>query len=132
MSNPSIIVKSITEKLEFLTSLEILFHKAREMLYYLGIKPPDKLDFNYYWGLIKQREQDLAFARWKVQRQYREWFLSNMNRTGLIKKYKNKEKIEKVYKKTITEEGVFRYQENEGPPRKKFTGIYIQNRKVQQ
>jgi phosphatidylethanolamine-binding protein (PEBP) family uncharacterized protein len=83
-------IKFVTEKLEFLKSMEELYQKVQEMLHYLGIKPPSKLNFNYYLELIKQRKQDLAFARWIIQRQYREWFESHMNKTGLIKMYKSK------------------------------------------
>ena len=91
MNNPSTMIKSITEKLEFLNSMEKLYQRVQEMLHYLGIKPPSKLNFNHYLELIKQRKQDLAFARWTIQRQYREWFTSHMSKTGLIKMYKKKE-----------------------------------------
>ncbi len=123
MNNPSTIIKSITEKLEFLNSMEELYQKVQEMLHYLGIKSPSKPNFNYYSELIKRRKQDLAFARWMIQRQYREWFMSHMSKTGLIKIHKSKEQIKKVYKTAITEEGARRYVDEEGPPRKIFSGI---------
>jgi hypothetical protein len=128
MNNPSTIVKFITEKLEFLKSMEILYQKVQEMLHYLGIKSPSKPNFNYYSELIKQRKQDLAFARWMIQRQYRKWFMSHMSKTGLIKMYKSKEQIKKVYNTAITEEGARRYVDKEGPPRKIFSGIYIRQK----
>jgi len=121
-------IKSITEKLEFLNSMEELYLKVQEMLHYLGIKSPSKPDFNYYSELIKQRKQDLAFARWMIQRQYREWFMSHMNRTGLIKTYKSEEQIKKVYKTAITEEGARKDVDEEGPPRKRFSGIYTRQK----
>ena len=52
MNNPSTMIKSITEKLEFLNSMEELYLKVQEMLHYLGIKSPSKPDFNYYSELI--------------------------------------------------------------------------------
>ncbi len=121
-------IKFITEKLEFLKSMEELYQKVQGMLHYLGIKPPSKPNFNYYLELIKQRKQDLAFARWMVQRQYREWFMSHIGKTGLIKMYKSKEQIKKVYKIPITEEGARRYADEEGPPRKIFLGNYTRQR----
>ena len=124
MNNPSTIIKSITEKLEFLSSMEELYQKVQEMLHYLGIKSPSKPNFNYYSELIKQRKQDLAFARWTIQRQYRKWFMVQMNKTGLIKIYKSKEQIRKVYNTAITEEETHKYVDEEGPPRKRFSGIY--------
>ena len=116
-------IKSITEKLEFLNGMEELYQKVQEMLRYLGIKSPSKPNFNYYSELIKRRKQDLAFARWMIQRQYREWFMSHMSETGLIKTYKSEERIEKVYKTAIIEEGAHKYVDEEGPPRKVFSGI---------
>ena len=121
-------IKSITEKLEFLNSMEELYLKVQEMLHYLGIKSPSKPDFNYYSELIKQRKQDLAFARWMIQRQYREWFMSHMSKTGLIKIYKSREQIKKVYKTAIIEEEACRYVDEEGPPRKMFSGIYARQK----
>jgi hypothetical protein len=123
MNNPSIIIKSITEKLEFLNSMEELYQKVQEILRYLGIKSPSKPNFNYYSELIKRRKQDLAFARWMVQRQHKEGFTSHMSKPGLIKMYKKKEQIKKVYKTAITEEGTRRYVDEEGPPRKISSGI---------
>ena len=120
-------IKFITEKLEFLNSMEELYQKVQEMLRHLGIKSPSKPNFNYYSELIKRRKQDLAFARWMIQRQYREWFKSRMNKTGLIKMYKSKEQIKKVYKTAITEE-VHKYVDEEGPPRKRFSGIYTRQK----
>ena len=117
-------IKSITEKLEFLNSMEEFYLKVQEMLHYLGIKSPSQPDFNYYSELIKQRKQDLAFARWTIQRQYRKWFMVHMNKTGLIKMYKSKEQIRREYKTTITEEGIRRYEDEEDPPRKVFSGIF--------
>ena len=38
MNNPSMMIKSITEKLEFLNSMEEFYQKVQEMLHYLGIK----------------------------------------------------------------------------------------------
>ena len=128
MNNPSTMIKSITEKLEFLNGMEELYQKVQEMLRYLGIKSPSKPNFNYYSELIKRRKQDLAFARWMIQRQYREWFMSHMNRTGLIKTYKSEEQIKKVYKTAITEEGARKYVDEEGPPRKRFSGIYTRQK----
>ena len=124
MNNPSTMIKSINEKLEFLNSMEEFYQKVQEMLHYLGIKSPSKPNFNYYSELIKQRKQDLAFARWMIQRQYREWFKSHMNKTGLIKMYKSKEQIKKAYNTAITEEGTRKYVDEEGPPRKIRSGIY--------
>ena len=124
MNNPSTMIKSINEKLEFLNSMEEFYQKVQEMLHYLGIKSPSKPDFNYYSELIKQRKQDLAFARWTIQRQYRKWFMVQMNKTGLIKMYKSKEQIRKVYNTAITEEETHKYVDEEGPPRKRFSGIY--------
>jgi len=128
MNNPGTMIKSITEKLEFLNSMEEFYLKVQEMLHYLGIKSPSKPNFNYYSELIKQRKQDLAFARWMIQRQYREWFRSHMNKRELIRTYKSKEQIEKVYNTAITEEGARRYVDEEGPPRKIFSGIYIKSK----
>jgi hypothetical protein len=128
MNNPSTMIKSITEKLEFLNSMEEFYLKVQEMLHYLGIKSPSKPNFNYYSELIKRRKQDLAFARWMIQRQYREWFMSHMSKRELIKMYKSKEQIEKVYNTAITEEGARRYVDEEGPPRKIFSGIYIKSK----
>jgi hypothetical protein len=128
MNNPSTIVRFITEKLEFLKNMEKLYQKVQEMLHYLGIKPPIKPNFNYYLELIKQRKQDLAFARWMIQRQYKGWFMSRMNKTGLIKMYKSKEQTKKVYKAAIIKEGARGYSDEEGPPRKKFSGIYTKQR----
>jgi len=128
MNNPSTMIKFITEKLEFLNSMEILYQKAQEMLHYLGVKPPSKPNFNYYLELIKQRKQDLAFPRWMIQRQYRKWFMLHMSKTGLIKIYKNKEQVKRVYKTAITEEGACRYVDEEGPPRKIFSGIYARQK----
>ncbi len=124
MNNPSTTIKSITEKLEFLNSMEEFYQKVQEMLHYLGIKSPSKPDFNYYSELIKQRKQDLAFARWKIQRQQRKWFMVHTSKTGLIKMCKSKEQIKKVYNTAITEEETHRYVDEEGPPRKRFSGIY--------
>jgi hypothetical protein len=124
MNNPSTMIKSITEKLEFLNRMEEFYQKVQEMLRYLGIKSPSKPDFNYYSELIKQRKQDLAFARWTIQRQYRKWFMVHMSKTELIKMYKSKEQIKKVYNTAITEEETHRYVDEEGPPRKRFSGIY--------
>jgi hypothetical protein len=124
MNNPSTMINSITEKLEFLNNMEEFYQKVQEMLHYLGIKSPSRPDFNYYSELIKQRKQDLAFARWTIQRQYRKWFMVQMNKTGLIKMYKNKEQIRKVYNTAITEEETHKYVDEEGPPRKRFSGIY--------
>jgi hypothetical protein len=124
MNNPSTMINSITEKLEFLNNMEEFYQKVQEMLHYLGIKSPSKPDFNYYSELIKQRKQDLAFARWTIQRQYRKWFMVQMNKTGLIKMYKSKEQIRKVYNTAITEEETHKYVDEEGPPRKRFSGIY--------
>ena len=124
MNNPSTMIKSITEKLEFLNGMEELYQNVQEMLRYLGIKSPSKPNFNYYSELIKRRKQDLAFARWMVQRQHKEWFTSHMSKPGLIKMYKSKEQIRKVYNTAITEEGTRRYEDEEGPPRKVFSGIY--------
>ena len=117
-------INSITEKLEFLNNMEEFYQKVQEMLHYLGIKSPSRPDFNYYSELIKQRKQDLAFARWTIQRQYRKWFMVQMNKTGLIKLYKSKEQIRKVYNTAITEEETHKYVDEEGPPRKRFSGIY--------
>jgi hypothetical protein len=117
-------IKSITEKLEFLNNMEELYQKVQEMLHYLGIKSPSKPDFNYYSELIKQRKQDLAFARWTIQRQYRKWFMVHMSKTGLIKMYKSKEQNRKVYNTAITKEGTRRQVDEEGPPRKIVSGIY--------
>ena len=128
MNNLSTMIKSITEKLEFLNSMEEFYQKVQEMLHYLGIKSPSKLDFNYYSELIKQRKQDLAFARWTIQRQYRKWFMVKMNKAGLIKMYKSKEQIKKVYNTAITEEETHRYVDEEGPPRKRFSGIYTRQK----
>ena len=128
MNNPSTMIKSITEKLEFLNSMEEFYLKVQEMLHYLGIKSPSKPDFNYYSELIKQRKQDLAFARWTIQRQYREWFKSHMSKTGLIKMYKSGEQIKKAYNTAITEEGTRKYVDEEGPPRKIFSGIYTRQK----
>ena len=128
MNNPSTMIKSITEKLEFLNSMEEFYQKVQEMLHYLGIKSPSKLDFNYYSELIKQRKQDLAFARWTIQRQYRKWFMAHMSKTGLIKIYKSKEQIKKVYNTAITEEGTRGHVDEEGPPRKIFSGIYTRQK----
>jgi len=128
MNNPSTMIKSITEKLEFLNGMEELYQKVQEMLRYLGIKSPSKPNFNYYSELIKRRKQDLAFARWMIQRQYREWFMSHMNKTGLIKMYKKKEQIKKVYKTAITEEGARKHVNEESPPRKRFSGIYTRQK----
>ena len=124
MNDPSTMIKSITEKLEFLNSMEEFYQKVQEMLHYLGIKSPSRPDFNYYSELIKQRKQDLAFARWTIQRQYRKWFIVQMNKTGLIKMYKSKEQTKKVYNTAITEEETHKYVDEEGPPRKRFSGIY--------
>jgi hypothetical protein len=124
MNNPGTMINSITEKLEFLNNMEEFYQKVQEMLHYLGIKSPSKPDFNYYSELIKQRKQDLAFARWTIQRQYRKWFMVQMNKTGLIKMYKSKEQIRKVYNTAITEEETHKYVDEEGPPRKRFSGIY--------
>jgi hypothetical protein len=124
MNNPSTMINSITEKLEFLNNMEEFYQKVQEMLHYLGIKSPSRPDFNYYSELIKQRKQDLAFARWTIQRQYRKWFIVQMNKTGLIKMYKSKEQTKKVYNTAITEEETHKYVDEEGPPRKKFSGIY--------
>jgi hypothetical protein len=124
MNNPSTMINSITEKLEFLNNMEEFYQKVQEMLHYLGIKSPSRPDFNYYSELIKQRKQDLAFARWTIQRQYRKWFMVQMNKTGLIKIYKSKEQIRKVYNTAITEEETHKYVDEEGPPRKRFSGIY--------
>jgi len=121
-------IKSITEKLEFLNSMEEFYQKVQEMLHYLGIKSPSKPDFNYYSELIKQRKQDLAFARWTIQRQYRKWFMAHMSKTGLIKIYKSKEQIKKVYNTAITEEGTRGHVDEEGPPRKIFSGIYTRQK----
>ena len=128
MNNPSTMIKSITEKLEFLNGMEELYQKVQEMLRYLGIKSPSKPNFNYYSELIKRRKQDLAFARWMIQRQYREWFMSHMSKTGLIKTYKSEEQIKKVYKTAITEEGARKDVDEEGPPRKRFSGIYTRQK----
>ena len=117
-------INSITEKLEFLNNMEEFYQKVQEMLHYLGIKSPSRPDFNYYSELIKQRKQDLAFARWTIQRQYRKWFMVQMNKTGLIKMYKSKEQTKKVYNTAITEEETHKYGDEEGPPRKRFSGIY--------
>ena len=117
-------INSITEKLEFLNNMEEFYQKVQEMLHYLGIKSPSRPDFNYYSELIKQRKQDLAFARWTIQRQYRKWFMVQMNKTGLIKMYKSKEQIRKEYNTAITEEETHKYVDEEGPPRKRFSGIY--------
>ena len=117
-------INSITEKLEFLNNMEEFYQKVQEMLHYLGIKSPSRPDFNYYSELIKQRKQDLAFARWTIQRQYRKWFIVQMNKTGLIKMYKSKEQTKKVYNTAITEEETHKYVDEEGPPRKRFSGIY--------
>jgi hypothetical protein len=124
MNNPSTMINSITEKLEFLNNMEEFYQKVQEMLHYLGIKSPSRPDFNYYSELIKQRKQDLAFARWTIQRQYRKWFMVQMNKTGLIKMYKSKEQTKKVYNTAITEEETHKYVDEEGPPRKRFSGIY--------
>jgi hypothetical protein len=124
MNNPSTMINSITEKLEFLNNMEEFYQKVQEMLHYLGIKSPSKPNFNYYSELIKQRKQDLAFARWTIQRQYRKWFIVQMNKTGLIKMYKSKEQTKKVYNTAITEEETHKYVDEEGPPRKRFSGIY--------
>jgi len=124
MNNPSTMINSITEKLEFLNNMEEFYQKVQEMLHYLGIKSPSRPNFNYYAELIKQRKQDLAFARWTIQRQYRKWFMVQMNKTGLIKMYKSKEQIKKVYNTAITEEETHKYVDEEGPPRKRFSGIY--------
>jgi hypothetical protein len=124
MNNPSTMINSITEKLEFLNNMEEFYQKVQEMLHYLGIKSPSRPDFNYYSELIKQRKQDLAFARWTIQRQYRKWFMVQMNKTGLIKMYRSKEQIRKVYNTAITEEETHKYVDEEGPPRKRFSGIY--------
>jgi hypothetical protein len=124
MNNPSTMINSITEKLEFLNNMEEFYQKVQEMLHYLGLKSPSRPDFNYYSELIKQRKQDLAFARWTIQRQYRKWFMVQMNKTGLIKMYKSKEQIRKVYNTAITEEETHKYVDEEGPPRKRFSGIY--------
>jgi hypothetical protein len=124
MNNPSTMINSITEKLEFLNNMEEFYQKVQEMLHYLGIKSPSRPDYNYYSELIKQRKQDLAFARWTIQRQYRKWFMVQMNKTGLIKMYKSKEQIRKVYNTAITEEETHKYVDEEGPPRKRFSGIY--------
>jgi hypothetical protein len=124
MNNPSTMINSITEKLEFLNNMEEFYQKVQEMLHYLGIKSPSRPDFNYYSELIKQRKQDLAFARWTIQRQYRKWFMVQMNKTGLIKMYKSKEQIRKEYNTAITEEETHKYVDEEGPPRKRFSGIY--------
>ena len=124
MNNPSTMINSITEKLEFLNNMEEFYQKVQEMLHYLGIKSPSRPDFNYYSELIKQRKQDLAFARWTIQRQYRKWFMVQMNKTGLIKMYKSKEQTKKVYNTAITEEETHEYVDEEGPPRKRFSGIY--------
>lgn len=121
-------INCINEKLEFLNRLEEFYQKVQEMLHYLGIKSPSKPDFNYYSELIKQRKQDLAFARWTIQRQYRKWFMVHMSKTGLIKMYKNKEQIKKVYNTAITEEETRRYVDEEGPPRKIFSGIYTRQK----
>ena len=128
MNNPSTMIKSITEKLEFLNSMEELYLKVQEMLHYLGIKSPSKPDFNYYSELIKQRKQDLAFARWTIQRQYRKWFMVHMSKTGLIKMYKSKEHIRREYNTAITEEETHRYVDEKGPPKKRFTGIYTRQK----
>ncbi len=124
MNNPSTMINSITEKLEFLNNMEEFYQKVQEMLHYLGIKSPSRPDFNYYSELIKQRKQDLAFARWTIQRQYRKWFMVQMNKTGLIKRYKSKEQIRKEYNTAITEEETHKYVDEEGPPKKRFSGIY--------
>jgi hypothetical protein len=124
MNNPSTMINSITEKLEFLNNMEEFYQKVQEMLHYLGIKSPSRPDFNYYSELIKQRKQDLAFARWTIQRQYRKWFIVQMNKTGLIKMYKSKEQTKKVYNTAIAEEETHKYVDEEGPPRKRFSGIY--------
>ncbi len=124
MNNPSTIIKSITEKLDFLNSMEKFYLKVQEVLHYLGIKSPSKPNFNHYSELIKRRKQDLAFARWMIQRQYRKWFMLHMSKTGLIEMYKSKEQIKKVYKTATTEEGTRRYVDEGGPPRKIFSGIY--------
>jgi hypothetical protein len=124
MNNPSTMIESITEKLEFLNSMEEFYLKVQEMLHYLGIKSPSKPNFNYYSELIKRRKQDLAFARWMIQKQYRKWFMSHMSKRELIKMYKSKEQIERVYNTAITEEGARRYADEEGPPRKISSGIY--------
>ncbi len=127
MSDPNTIIKFVTEKLEFLRSMEELYQKVQETLHYLGIKPPSRLNFNFYLELIKQRKQDLAFARWTIQRQHREWFMSHMSKTGLIKMYK-KEQIKKVYKTATTEEGARGYVDEEGPPRKILSGIFYKTK----
>ena len=124
MNNPDTMIKSITEKLEFLNGMEEFYQKVQEMLHYLGIKLPSKPNFNHYSELIKQRKQNLAFARWMIQRQYRERFISHMSKTGLIKIYESKEQIKKVYNTAITEEGARKHVDEESPPRKKFSGIY--------
>ncbi len=128
MNNPNTMIKSITEKLEFLNSMEEFYQKVQEMLHYLGIKSPSKPDFNYYSKLIKQRKQDLAFARWTIQRQYRKWFMLQMSKTGLIKIYKSKEQFKKVYNTAITEEETREYVDEGGPPRKRFSGIYTRQK----
>ena len=128
MNDPNTMIKFITEKLEFLNSMEEFYLKVQEMLHYLGIKSPSKPNFNYYSELIKQRKQDLAFARWMIQRQYREWFMSHMSKTGLIKTYKSEEQIKKVYNTAITEEGTRGHVDEEGPPRKIFSGIYTRQK----
>ncbi len=128
MNDPNTMIKFVTEKLEFLKSMEELYQKVQKMLHYLGIKPPSKLNFNYYLELIKQRKQDLAFARWAIQRQHREGFMSHMSKTGLIKMYKKKEQIKKVYKTATTEEGARGYVDDEGPPRKILSGIYTRQK----
>ena len=51
-----------------------------------------------------------------------------MSKTGLIKMYKSKEQIEREYKVAITEEGTRRYEDEEGPPRKVFSGICIRQK----
>jgi hypothetical protein len=51
-----------------------------------------------------------------------------MSKTGLIKIYKSKEQIKKVYKTAITEEEARRYADEEGPPRKIFSGIYTKQK----
>ncbi len=48
----------------------------------------------------------------------------HMSKTGLIKMYKSKEQIRKVYNTVITEEATRRQVDEEGPPRKIFSGIY--------
>ena len=47
-----------------------------------------------------------------------------MNKTESIKMYKSKGQIKKVYNTAIIEEGTRKHADKEGPPRKRFSGIY--------